>query len=146
MDPLQHQTTILKICSMSTVDFQFVRMATQNFRQENTSAHHALPDDYNNEQHRDRGNGIEDDLSKKSEETKTGGYDMEKMESQRQGSVYRPVIGDESKYKVLNRWHASLIYITNQVGIGILSLPAAMQVLGLIPGIICIIGMGILGQ
>ncbi|KAH7399682.1 transmembrane amino acid transporter protein-domain-containing protein [Pyrenochaeta sp. MPI-SDFR-AT-0127] len=53
-------------------------------------------------------------------------------------------MGQDSSYKVLNRWQASLIYITNQVGIGILSLPTAMQTLGLIPGIICIIGMGIL--
>lgn len=116
------------------------------FRQEHLSAHHAYSDDYNNGRPKERGHGIEDDISKKSDDTRNGGYDMEKMESQRQGSVYRPVIGDESKFKVLNKWQASLIYITNQVGIGILSLPAAMQVLGLIPGIICIIGMGVLGQ
>jgi hypothetical protein len=44
--------------------------------------------------------------------------------------------------KTLNKWQASLIYITNQVGIGILGLPAALQTLGLIPGVICIIGLG----
>ncbi|KAH7138824.1 amino acid transporter [Dendryphion nanum] len=90
-----------------------------------------------------RGYGVDDDISKKSEEPYSG-YDVEKMESERQGSVYRPVLGEDSKYKVLNKWQASLIYITNQVGIGILSLPVAMQTLGLIPCIICIIGMGIL--
>jgi amino acid permease len=41
-------------------------------------------------------------------------------------------------------WDTSLVLITNQVGLGILSLPAIMHVLGLIPGIIAIIGLGIL--
>jgi hypothetical protein len=44
--------------------------------------------------------------------------------------------------KKLDKWQASLIYITNQVGIGILGLLAALQTLGLIPGIVCIIGLG----
>lgn len=37
-----------------------------------------------------------------------------------------------------------MIYITNQVGIDILSLPVTLRSLGLIPGLICIVGMGIL--
>ncbi|KAI4647714.1 hypothetical protein J4E93_004124 [Alternaria ventricosa] len=53
------------------------------------------------------------------------------------------VAGQASPDRKLNKWQASLIYITNQVGIGILGLPAALQTLGLIPGIICVIGLGI---
>ena len=52
------------------------------------------------------------------------------------------IAGQTSSGNKLSKWQASLIYITNQVGIGILGLPAAMQTLGLIPGIICIIGLG----
>ncbi|KAF2742876.1 hypothetical protein M011DRAFT_497303 [Sporormia fimetaria CBS 119925] len=50
----------------------------------------------------------------------------------------------EENYKVLGRWRASVILITIEVGIGILSLPSALKTLGLIPGIIAIIGFGIL--
>jgi hypothetical protein len=39
-------------------------------------------------------------------------------------------------YRVLGRWKATLIFINNEVGIGILSLPAALDSLGLIPGLI----------
>lgn len=44
----------------------------------------------------------------------------------------------------LGPWQAAVIFITNEVGIGILSLPAALEVLGLVPGVISIIGMGTL--
>lgn len=47
-----------------------------------------------------------------------------------------------SSYEKLNKGPASLIYVTNQVSIGILGLLAAFQTFGLIPGIICIIGLG----
>jgi hypothetical protein len=40
-------------------------------------------------------------------------------------------------YRVLGRWKATLIFINNEVGIGVLSLPAALDTLGLIPGLIC---------
>ncbi|KAF2830949.1 hypothetical protein CC86DRAFT_341457 [Ophiobolus disseminans] len=87
----------------------------------------------------------EDDISKKSDVSPYDGANMEKVESERQGSaVFRATMSEDSSYKTLNRWQASLIYITNQVGIGILSLPTAMQTLGLVPCIITIIGMGIL--
>ena len=39
-------------------------------------------------------------------------------------------------YRVLGRWKTALIFINNEVGIGILSLPAALDSLGLIPGLI----------
>lgn len=55
-----------------------------------------------------------------------------------------PAIGEQSDYKLMGRYRASLIYITNQVGIGILSLPVALRTLGLIPGLICIVVLGIL--
>ncbi|CAN9095429.1 unnamed protein product [Alternaria sp. RS040] len=47
-------------------------------------------------------------------------------------------------YRTLGRWRACVILITIEVGIGILSLPSALKTLGLIPGIIAILGFGIL--
>lgn len=87
----------------------------------------------------------QDDNSKKSNGSPApyNGANVEKVESQRHGSaVFRAAMNEYSSYKTLNRWQASLIYITNQVGLGILSLPSAMQTLGLVPGVIAIIGMG----
>ncbi|KAH3908963.1 hypothetical protein HBH56_166120 [Parastagonospora nodorum] len=91
--------------------------------------------------------GVEADenISKSSESTPYDGATMEKIPSERRGSaVFQTTLREGSSYKTLNRYQASLIYITNQVGIGILSLPTAMQTLGLVPCIITIIGMGIL--
>ena len=47
-------------------------------------------------------------------------------------------------YQVLSRWKTALIFINNEVGIGILSLPTALSYLGLIPGLIAIVGLGLL--
>jgi amino acid transporter len=49
---------------------------------------------------------------------------------------------DSENYKTLGRWRACVLLITIEVGIGILSLPAALKTLGLIPGIIAILGLG----
>ncbi|KAK3207432.1 hypothetical protein GRF29_103g991606 [Pseudopithomyces chartarum] len=48
----------------------------------------------------------------------------------------------EENYRTLGRWRACVILITIEVGIGVLSLPSALQTLGLIPGIIAIFGFG----
>lgn len=86
-----------------------------------------------------------DGISKKGDDTPPlADSDMEKVDTQREGSVLDPAMDERSDWKKLGRWRASLIYITNQVGIGILSLPVALRTLGLVPGLICIIGMGIL--
>ncbi|KAJ4300708.1 hypothetical protein N0V90_002796 [Kalmusia sp. IMI 367209] len=45
-------------------------------------------------------------------------------------------------YQTLGRWRACVILITIEVGIGVLSLPSALETLGLIPGIIAIFGFG----
>lgn len=47
-------------------------------------------------------------------------------------------------YRTLNRKDTILILFTNQIGLGVLSLPSVMQVLGLVPGIIAIVGLGLL--
>lgn len=45
--------------------------------------------------------------------------------------------------KKLSRWKTIFLLITNTIGIGILSLPLALRSLGLIPGIITIVGLGL---
>jgi len=55
------------------------------------------------------------------------------------GEVHDPYGG-----KKLGMVRTALIFFTNQVGIGILSLPAMLHTIGLIPGIITIISMGVL--
>ncbi|PPJ52493.1 hypothetical protein CBER1_10710 [Cercospora berteroae] len=55
------------------------------------------------------------------------------------GEVYDPYGG-----KKLGMIRTTLIFFTNQVGIGILSLPSFLHTVGLIPGIIAIISLGVL--
>lgn len=47
-------------------------------------------------------------------------------------------------YRTMGRWDTALVLITNQVGLGILSLPSQVQTLGIVPGIIAIVGLGLL--
>lgn len=51
---------------------------------------------------------------------------------------------EEDETRTLTRADTILILITNAVGLGILSLPHVLRTLGLIPGLIAIVGMGIL--
>lgn len=55
--------------------------------------------------------------------------------------------GDEShaevKYKTLTWWQTSLLMIAETISLGILSLPSVLASVGLVPGIILIVGLGI---
>jgi len=48
------------------------------------------------------------------------------------------------QFRVLGKWKAGVVLIHTEVGIGILALPSVLQRLGLIPGLISILGIGIL--
>ncbi|KAJ5149890.1 Amino acid transporter transmembrane [Penicillium atrosanguineum] len=50
----------------------------------------------------------------------------------------------EIKYKVLKWWQGGLLMVAETISLGILSLPAAMAGLGLVPALIVLIGMGLL--
>ncbi|QQK46435.1 Glycerol-3-phosphate dehydrogenase, mitochondrial [Penicillium digitatum] len=56
--------------------------------------------------------------------------------------------GDESqagvKYKTMVWWQAGMIMIAETISLGILALPKALAVLGLIPGVLAILGAGII--
>lgn len=56
----------------------------------------------------------------------------------------RPTSGEPTSRKKLTTTQAVIIFITNEVGIGMLSLPSALNVLGFLPGILCVIVMGML--
>lgn len=51
-----------------------------------------------------------------------------------------------TSYRTMGRWDTALVLITNQVGMGILSLPAMLRILGIVPGAIAIIGVGLLSN
>ncbi|KAJ5654367.1 hypothetical protein N7490_001370 [Penicillium lividum] len=50
----------------------------------------------------------------------------------------------EIKYKTLKWWQCGLLMICESVSLGVLSLPNAVATLGLVPGVILIIGLGLL--
>ncbi|KAJ5139801.1 hypothetical protein N7448_003209 [Penicillium atrosanguineum] len=50
----------------------------------------------------------------------------------------------EIKYKTLKWWQCGLLMICESVSLGVLSLPSAMATLGFVPGIILIVGLGLL--
>ncbi|OQE36812.1 hypothetical protein PENCOP_c011G05766 [Penicillium coprophilum] len=49
----------------------------------------------------------------------------------------------ETKYRTLEWWQCGMIMIAETISLGILSLPSAMAVLGLVPALILIIGLGV---
>ncbi len=60
-----------------------------------------------------------------------------------QNASNRPAVETPPKKK-LTTSSAVIIFVTNEVGIGMLSLPSALNVLGFFPGILCIVAMGAL--
>lgn len=47
-------------------------------------------------------------------------------------------------YRTMGRWDTYLLLTTNQFGLGILSLPSVLNVLGIVPSIFAIVGFGLL--
>ncbi|KAJ5957854.1 hypothetical protein N7501_012133 [Penicillium viridicatum] len=75
-----------------------------------------------------------------------------KLDSDKESVLPKPELeeqdpfGDESqagvKYKTMAWWQAGMIMIAETISLGILALPRALAVLGLIPGILTIFGVG----
>jgi amino acid permease len=61
-----------------------------------------------------------------------------------QNASKRPTKEETSGRKGLTTSQAAIIFVTNEVGIGMLSLPSALKTLGFFPGILCIVVMGML--
>ncbi|RAH65498.1 amino acid transporter [Aspergillus aculeatinus CBS 121060] len=76
-------------------------------------------------------------------------HDKEEKQEDRKGSpIYQDTFGDEEyaevKYKVLSWWQCGFLMVAETVSLGILSLPAVVGVLGLVPAIILLLGLGLL--
>lgn len=52
--------------------------------------------------------------------------------------------GKGTKYRTLNWWQATVIMIAETISLGILSLPSVLATVGFLPGIILIIGLGVI--
>jgi amino acid transporter len=61
-----------------------------------------------------------------------------------QNASQRPTQAETKQRRKLTTSQAVIIFVTNEVGIGMLSLPSALNVLGFFPGLVCIIVMGML--
>lgn len=48
------------------------------------------------------------------------------------------------KFKTLNWWQCGMLMIAETISLGILSLPSVMDIVGLIPGLLILLGMGLL--
>lgn len=46
-------------------------------------------------------------------------------------------------FRTLSRWDTIMVLVTNQVGLGILTLPSILHTLGIVPGLIAIVGLGL---
>ncbi|KAF4467466.1 hypothetical protein FALBO_5666 [Fusarium albosuccineum] len=47
-------------------------------------------------------------------------------------------------FRNMSKWDTTFALLTNQVGLGVLSLPGVLKVMGIVPGVIAIIGIGCL--
>ncbi|CAF9914605.1 hypothetical protein IMSHALPRED_001958 [Imshaugia aleurites] len=75
--------------------------------------------------------------------------DVEVAPSQSEGSMRRDEpFGDETnselKYRIMAWWQAGMIMIAETISLGVLSLPSVLASIGLVPGVILIIGLGII--
>jgi hypothetical protein len=60
-----------------------------------------------------------------------------------QGVFGTAAAGGGKQYRVLGRWKTGWVFIHTEVGLGILSLPSVFEVLGLIPGLVAVLGIGL---
>ncbi|QKX60385.1 uncharacterized protein TRUGW13939_07530 [Talaromyces rugulosus] len=74
-------------------------------------------------------------------------YDAENLEDLKPDNVvdaFGNEEGAEVKYKTLAWWQCGMLMISESVSLGVLSLPAAVASLGIVPSIILIVGLGII--
>ncbi|KAK4938263.1 hypothetical protein LTR10_021242 [Elasticomyces elasticus] len=70
--------------------------------------------------------------------------ELGRVDATRIGAFGQAAAAGGKQYRVLGRWKAGFVFIHTEVGIGILSLPSVLKTLGLIPGLIAILGIGLL--
>lgn len=72
------------------------------------------------------------------------GNEVGQVDTSRGGAFGAAAAAGGKEYRVLGRWKTGFVFIQTEVGIGILSLPSVCRTLGLIPGLIAILGIGVL--
>lgn len=50
----------------------------------------------------------------------------------------------ETQYRTLSWWQAAIIMIAETISLGILSLPSVLATIGIVPGVILIVGLGVI--
>lgn len=88
-------------------------------------------------QHQHQDNIVIDDAPDFSDEKK----DITEVEPEGQNMFAQG--GGEDTFRTMGLWDTVLVLVTNEVGLGILSLPSILHTLGLVPGLIAIIGFGV---
>lgn len=88
----------------------------------------------------------QDDVSSGHDEKKMEGPDTKEKSSDGKTSVdlENGQGGAVDGYRTVGKWGCLFALITNQLGLGVLSLPYCLKTLGLIPGLIAIVGTGFL--
>lgn len=72
------------------------------------------------------------------------GQDLGEVDATRAGAFGAAATAGGEQFRVLGKWKTGIVLIHTEVGIGILALPSVLARLGLIPGLISILGIGIL--
>ncbi|PLB51294.1 amino acid transporter [Aspergillus steynii IBT 23096] len=75
-----------------------------------------------------------------------GGYEDD-LKGQQDPSFVDPFGNEETaevKYKTLKWWQCGMFMIAESVSLGVLSLPATLNALGIVPAVILIVGLGVL--
>ncbi|PLB49835.1 amino acid transporter [Aspergillus steynii IBT 23096] len=79
-------------------------------------------------------------------EAEANTHDAEKQQEKKEPLESQDAFGDEEcaevKYKVLSWWQCGFLMVAETVSLGILSLPAVVAALGLVPAVILIVGIG----
>ncbi|KAH7094684.1 transmembrane amino acid transporter protein-domain-containing protein [Paraphoma chrysanthemicola] len=52
--------------------------------------------------------------------------------------------GADVQYKTCEWWHTSILMLAENVSLGVLALPQALAILGLVPGLLCILFLGVI--
>ncbi|KAL1793804.1 hypothetical protein ACET3X_007225 [Alternaria dauci] len=89
--------------------------------------------DFSNDKSNKMGDDIEYGSQLKAEETNTQGQT---------DAVFGEIVEGGPNYRSVSWWGSSIIMMKTQIGLGVLSIPAAFDALGLIPGIISLLAIG----
>lgn len=103
-------------------------------------ANSSTPDAERPETMQEKDSSSDDDVSKVSERLPTD-QDVEGARTSQER--YNNIFGNGTTYRTLGMRDTILVLATTEVGPGILTLPAILKTLGLVPGIVAIIGLGV---